>query len=228
MGSKLLRRSGTAVYKCSDVLGWKPDMVVQVGVGFSHQEVDVMKEVWPDVPIVGCEASPSIVKNLKDTYPGRLFGFAVGDRCGRTVLYEKPRHKDGSSLKLPHKIDEPKKFRKIEVDVFTLDWLSSKLDDCGSRILLWLDCEGSELSALRGGEKFIGNVGMVNVEITGNPPSGEWGSPYDIHRWLLDHGFLRQTLHTNRTTEGQYDAIYVKRNIFKPEYCCDPFWESQK
>jgi hypothetical protein len=62
--------------------------------------------------------------------------------------------------------------------------------------------------------------------MTANPPSDDpdWCDPDEVHWWMVQAGFLRQWIHTQRTNEGQYDCIYVRPHLFNPRYCCDP-WE---
>lgn len=214
MASRLLRRSGVAVGLVAEVLGWRADWVYQVGVGHYHQEADVLLEEWPGVKFIGFEPHPELAK---EPYPGVVHQVAISDRIGSATLYAKKYHKDGSSLFPLTGMD---RCRMIEVPVSTLDFLFPEPPT--GRILLWLDCEGSELDALRGGEKFVKRVDVVNVEITANPLGEAWCSPKSIHDWLLAKGFVRQWIHTQRIHSGQYDGIYCKRELFKPEFCCDP------
>ena len=98
-------------------------------------------------------------------------------------------------------------------------------DVIGKQVILWLDCEGSELRALRGAEQLLKTVKMVNVEMTPNPPSIHWPSPNEVHDLLRYRGFYRQCLHTMKG--GQYDAIYVKPKIFQAKYCCCPYTDKE-
>jgi FkbM family methyltransferase len=188
--------------------------VIQVGIGQYHQEVDVLKEEWPGVRFIGFDPCP----NVADDYPGVLFQHAISDSDGEAIFNVKKHHKDGSSL---YEMDGANGCEKIKV-------VTRRLDSCivatqaTGRILLWLDCEGSELAALRGGGELVKWIDMVNVEMTSKPPGPDWCSPTEVHRWLTWNGFLRQWIHTGRISSGQYDAVYVKPNLFKAEYCCDP------
>ncbi len=217
MASKLLRRSGVAVALILELLEWKPDYVYQVGIGQYHKEVDVMKETWPDCLFTGFEPHPDIVRSLKD-YPGRIHEIALSDYVGKTVLYSKSAHKDGSSL-YQHK--EPGNYQDIEVGVATLDSMLGGWSDDSKR-LLWIDCEGSELAVLRGAVDFVANVQVINIEMTSDPPGEFWCDPVDVHYWLVDRGFFTQWHHTQRSSAGQCDAIYVRRELFDPKYCCVP------
>ena len=218
--SRMLRRSGVAIVTVVEWLDWRPDTVYQVGVGQFHQEVDVMAECWPGVAFFGCEPNPSIVNKTID-YPGQLLSCAVGDHDGTATLWWTRKHKDGGSL-YPFDSNE---HTDVEVDLHTLDSLYLDGVQAAGRVLLWLDCEGSELAVLQGGERFMEHVDAVNVEMTSQAPWIEGKrigqAMVDVHRWLIEHGFWRQWVHTQRN-RGQHDAIYVRSEIFQVRCCCSP------
>jgi len=217
MPSRLLRRSGTAVITFAHLLKWKPDAVFQVGIGLYHQEVNVMQEAWPSVRFIGCEPHPKIAASLRKNYPGELHQCAIGERQGEATLYEKAKHKDGSGL-FPHKWREQ---TSLKVQMTTLDLLFPQPHSYGERLLLWLDCEGGELGALRGGERFVEHVGVINVEMTSNPPCEGWCDMMDVHHWLKARGFRRQYTHSKRSGAGQCDALYCRSELFQAKYCCE-------
>lgn len=218
MSSKMLRRSGIAVGLILNLLDWKPDYFYQVGIGMHHQEVDVLHEEWPDCIFTGFEPHPEIVKSLWD-YPGKVHQIALSDYVGKTTLHSKRAHKDGSSL---HKHKEPGSYTEIEVGVATLDSMVSEESPCDNKRLLWVDCEGSEFQVLRGGANFINNVQVINIEMTSDPPGEWWSDPVDVHYYLIGRGFYQIWIHTNRSSAGQCDAIYVRKELFDPRYCCVP------
>ena len=246
--SLLLRRSGIAVgLICSDILRWRPDAIYQVGVGFHHDEVasfredtivlqtvtgvdglrkeKVLKKAWPDVEFIGCEPHPKIAAGLREEYPGTIHEVAIGDRVGRQQLSFRPKHKDGSSL--CKRVDG---VQSVFVDVTTLDKLFPDLLE-DRQILLWLDCEGSELKVLRGAPCFVQHVQVINIELTSAVPYTGWCKPEDVHRWLAEQGFWLQWIHTQRSASGQCDFVYVRELLFKPERCCVPHerirWENR-
>lgn len=214
----LMRRSGVAIVLIANHLDWKPATVYQVGVGQYHQEVDVMREVWETCRFVGYEAHPGIYKEIKD-YPGALHNIAISDYIGKGKLQIKARHKDGSSLYGHTKHEERDSYQIIEVPVKTLDSIYSVLPPEES--LLWLDCEGGEAAALRGGLRFLQSITAVNVEMTSKPLGPDWCTPSEVHEILQSSGFFQQWIHTQRSSAGQYDAIYVRKDLFNPEYCCN-------
>ena len=150
-------------------------------------------------------------------YPGDIYPYAISDYKGTGTFWCKRRHKDGSSLKL-HEAERDK-YEGVEIQIQQLDNFCASVD---GRVLLWLDCEGSEGAVLRGGSRFLDRVDVVNVEMTAAPYNDEWDKPDEIHDWLVTHGFIRQWIHTQRCEQGQYVGIYVKPHLFKPQYCCDP------
>lgn len=244
--SLLLRRSGIAVGLVCDLLKWKPDVVYQVGVGFHYEEVaslkndtvviqtgtgmdglrkeKVLKKEWPDVEFIGCEPHPKVAESLRKEYPGTIHEVAIGDWVGRQQLSFKSNHKDGSTLcKL-----RGDGVQSVFVDVTTLDKL---FPSPVGKVLLWLDCEGSELEVLLGASFFVQRVQVINIEMTSNPPGTGWCRPENVHCLLVGLGFFLQWIHTQRSAAGQYDAIYVRPELFKPEYCCVPHerirWENR-
>ncbi len=223
MASRILRRSGVAMINIAELLDWAPEVIVQVGVGNFHQEVDVMKQAWPGVKFFGFEPEPNIYRETKKSYPGRLLDVAVSDEpVDFRPFYSKHKHADGSSL---IGLSPRKPYNVFTVSVTTLDQANSRynfINGSRQRVLLWLDCEGSELAALRGGAETLKRVDVVNVEMTSKPPNPDWPSPVEVHNHLIDSGFLRQSVHTNRSGAGQCDCIYVRKTLFRPEICCCP------
>jgi len=197
-------------------------MLWQVGVGVHHQEVDCLLEEWEDIKVIGFEPHPKIYANAVKEYPGELYNLAVCDVVGQTLLYSKPNHKDGSSILPAYK--ESDNAKPVTVGTTKLDqpyWLDLIGEE--SQILLWLDCEGSEISVLNGAKSFIHKVAAINVEMTGVSMGRGWALPESVHCSLVRHGFYLQLTHTNRIMGGQYDAFYVRGEHFNPSYCnCVP------
>lgn len=219
MVSRILRRSGVAIVQVAEALDWVPDIVYQVGVGLNHEEVDVMKECWPNVKFVGFEPHPDTFQSLSPTYPGVLVQAAVGAAPGHGILHVKKHHRDGSSLVQLHTTDKDSSFDQIRVPIETLDGVVGQPT---GKVLLWLDCEGWELQALQGAVQFIEGVEAVNVELTGKKLGDGWSDMADVHTWLLEREFFALMHHTQRMCSGQIDSVYVKPHLFKPELCSSP------
>jgi len=146
---------------------------------------------------------------------------AISDYKGSATLLVCRNWSDGGSIL--SRTEEAEKYQEIEVPVDTLDNINDQLiqDQVRFNGLLWLDCEGSELTVLEGGEKFIhDHIIVINIEQTGRPRGDDWPTPFETHEWILNHGFLQAWTHTHRAVRGQFDSIYVRPDIFKPEFCC--------
>ena len=217
------RRSGNAVYSASERIGWKPRIIVQVGVGMLCKEVDIFHEEWPDVEMIGFDPHPKAFKTMAGRYPGTLICAAVGKENRASVpFYMRPNHQEGSSVL---HIDPNKTTIQISVPMVSLDSALEHIVGSPSidkDVMLWLDCEGIELDVLQGAERLIDRVGVINVEMTGIPQAERWSSPEDIHALLKAAGFYQIWVHTMRAHIGQYDAIYVEKSLFCPVYCFIP------
>lgn len=228
--SRFLRRSGIAVALLAYHLNWRADIIVQVGVGAYHKEVDVFKQEWPGVRFIGFEPHPDIAEGLRhgsDPYPGAIHQFAVTDSVGTASLFIRNRHGDGSSL-----LDVERASRKVTVSTTTLDsFLFAGLQNFAAsvtpRVLLWLDCEGTEGKVIDGAARFLDHVDVVNVEMTQKPTAANWITPMEVHKRMVKAGFWALWLHTQRISAGQNDWVYVRPHLFKPEYCCFP-WEIER
>lgn len=229
MASKILTRSGRAVTQYANLLGFNPSLVVMVGVGVHHEEVDFMLygdrqiEGFGDFELIGFEPNPNTYNAVVDKFPGKLYNAAVCEDYGIKQLFYKDRHKDGSSLFVPNNMEgvETCSVKAVSLDVTFGMGIRTKGVAEHYRALLWLDCEGSELRALKGGEEFVcGQVDLINVEMTGRPRGVNWARPIEVHRWLKDRGFKQAWIHTTRSSIGQFDAIYVRDSLFREDLCC--------
>lgn len=236
--SYLLRRSGISVCSIAHLLGWHAEWIYQVGVGTLHEETVVMRETWPGVQMIGFEPCQRSYRqrlmgevelgrqykqvgdrHYDSKFPGQLYNLAISDYDGVGQLSVPHKHRDAATL---HKLLDEDRVQYTEtVQVKRLDSVFPDGPESG-HILLWLDCEGSELAVLRGGEEFVKKVEMINIELTSNPTIHDNPHPLEIHRWLSDHGFFRQWVHTQRSHVGQVDVIYVRQHLFAPEICCCP------
>ena len=205
---KVKRQSGCAAVKTMAALNWSPDWTVQVGIGRHHFEVDEIKSAHPNCEFHGFEPHPGTFENLTN-YPGISANCAIGDRHQNAILYSKTGHVDGSSL-FKH---TNARYTEIPVVVYPLDYLLTDIPG-DSNVLLWLDCEGSELNALKGGEKLTEKVDIINVEMTGKPGGEGWGTPSAVDDWLTKRGFVLLTEHTFREYAEQSDCIYIRDTSF--------------
>jgi len=217
--SRIRRRSGSAVTEYCGLIGFRPSMIIQVGVGINCGEWDCFQDAWKDVPVLAFEANPEIYQSLLPAVPDnyQIVNRAVTDQMsGFVTLYGRSRHRDGSTIHdRSGEVDRNWKVEQTRLD----EWLQHipNLEN-----LLWLDCEGAELLALKGGEHMLKHVAMINVELTGNPRVDTWCKPGEVHALLSRAGFVQVWTHTHRSCIGQFDAIYVRDRYIDHRFTTNP------
>lgn len=220
----IARRSADAVINYLIPMGYEPQSLTIAGIGVSSEEAKAFKEWKSNIEIAGFEPHPDTVAGLvKSQFPGQIIQAAlVGDTSTKyRQLHCNSSWKNGSSLYQPREIEDSKWFT-VEVPVYRLDDAKPHMN-ISKRGILWLDCEGSEAEVLRGGKTFINEfVDVVNVEMTGNPRGNGWCNPKEVHSLLLSYGFLQVWVHTIRPVIGQFDAVYMRRRLIDPRFCCNP------
>ncbi len=193
----------------SECLGAKPTHIIQAGVGRGAECKYLMKP-WPDAKLIGIEPIADCF-NLEN-YPGEIVHAAVvgNEKSEAALVYVKRAHKTGSSLFGRGAATDTLR----SVDAVTLDEVAARRAVFGGDVLLWLDCEGSELEALRGAENLLPYVKWINVEMTTNPPREFWPSANEIHPRLGGLGFVRCVTHSHDFSDQgvSYDAIYCREN----------------
>lgn len=189
---------------------YAPEELWLAGLGTSAEEITVFREFWPEIEVTAFEPNPNIgVQGLHLPSDVNIHRCALSDYEGETDIHIKYGWGSGASLyKGEHETSKK--------------CLVKRLDSFRSRpdTLLWLDCEGSELDALRGSGAFLDNVTVLNIELTGlteKRSAGTWPKPVEIHKFLRERGFLQVYVHTIRPCVGQFDAIYMRPEIVKPE-----------
>jgi FkbM family methyltransferase len=212
LASKIRRRSGNAFCQYLTLIGWQPNFVVMAGVGgANHDETAVMRESWgTDFELYGFEPSPEAYRCAHKTFPGRLWPHGLWSRICTQPLHIKPRWMDGSSM---FATEDQAARKTVEVSCVTLDEFFA-VNFTGEHGALWLDCEGAELEALKGANKFIDKVDAINVELTSVGRLGGWCSPRAVHDLLDDYGFKAAYIHSIRPWSGQRDTIYLRNTLY--------------
>lgn len=221
--SGLRRRSGRSVVEYCGHIDFVPTSIFMAGVGPRHDEVACFREAWGLLPtLIGCEPHPKTYQSIRRNFPGVLYNVALGTvPSGKTKLHARTNNAGGASVFAP---SEGTFEEFIDVDLCSINSLLKTVLGYAdlSKTLFWLDCEGSELEVLGGAGDFLPMVSMINVELTANPRTEGWPSPVEVDQCLREWGFVPVWAHTMRSVIGQYDCIYVKRELFKAEFCCYP------
>lgn len=138
--------------------------VVQVGVGRGGELAAMLPAIgYPR--LIGFEPSPTF-KKFWDAkgYPGEYLVAAVCERDGKARFYpvsDAPM-KRAEAGTLYKSGDEP---GWVDVSTTTLDTFMRGMPDLANyKILLWMDCEGAELDALKCASSFLRSCVAVECE----------------------------------------------------------------
>jgi FkbM family methyltransferase len=184
-----------------------PGALYDIGVG-PKSEWRTLGKAYPKMLIFGCEPHPTQHEALlKAKFPGPLAKVAIGEQEGVATLHV-PTH----DLKCCSLLAVRYANATCEVPVWTLDRFDTQMGS-PDRILLWLDVEGSELSALRSGPGLLasGRIRWINLEERrkGHCPVPGWCEPEELHAFLTNHGYVRIADYNRHATHQ--DAIYAHR-----------------
>ena len=228
MAGPVAERSGRAVAEYCRLINFTPKRIVTAGVGIRYPELDALRREFPQMGVVGFEPNHETYEAVRLSFPGILFNVALADIKDNhyEILWYGGRHRNGGSLIEPKSPDD---YQKVNVKCETLDsygylYRTARGNEVHARPdLFWLDCEGSELRALKGAAQYLDSrVGIVNVELTSQPRTSGWCQPYEVDRFLRSHGFFHVMNHTLRTCICQVDAVYVHESMFNGDYCMIP------
>jgi FkbM family methyltransferase len=185
-----------------------PTALYDIGVG-TKTEWRTLARKYPAMHVFGCEPHPAqYEKLLKDKFPGPLAKVAIGENEGIATLHV-PTH----DLKCCSLLPVPYANATEQVKVWTLDRFDVNMGQ-PDRILLWIDIEGSELSAFRSGRRLLasGRVRWINLEERrdGHRPAAGWCDPKELHALLTSHHYIRVADYNRHPTHQ--DAIYVHKD----------------
>lgn len=179
-------------------VGTQPKTLLNIGVGpIPHNEAEAFKELWPEIRIIGLEPHVHVFKQRHGNYPGKLYQWALWSiPCLRTLTVVR-QSKGKSSFLEPDERWRGKWSYKSEkvcskeiVVCVTMDQLDEALG-FPEDIFLWMDIEGSELHALKGGHRLLesGRVKWINLEVSVQPRRLEEPSENDLSNYLKQYGF---------------------------------------
>lgn len=170
-------------------------------------EAQVAASLWPGLTVLGFEPyEPMRLWQMANGWPGNpesLMACALSDHAGTATMYlhADPEQQRGSSL------EHPRGGGSVEVSTTTLDVIQDAYQFAPNSIMLWLDIEGHELEALRGGRAMlaVGAVSYVNVEILARKA----GDGEKIHRLLTNAGL--ELVHVWNEQPGMVEDRFYRR-----------------
>lgn len=134
-----------------------PDVIIDFGLGYA-EELQYFKRYWRKSYIIGLEPC-AITKPLR---VHKLYRAVVANTTFPIVPFYERGRSETSSL---YPTTRGRKWHKTEVRQIKLDELLlwHKLEN--RKVLLWMDCEGSELDALLGGLKLLKYCNWIYTEV---------------------------------------------------------------
>lgn len=172
--------------------------------------------------IIAIEPNPSIIQKLINKFRNKnnveIIDKALSSRSGKKKFYQHDFEAASSVYKIEDNylknLGFSEKKSSIEVESITLDEIISQRN-LSSIDLLKLDCQGSELEILKGGERNLNLIKIIHTEVLFKPMYENAPSFWDIHEFLINRGFELRQLHSFSgigKTIHWADAIYFNTN----------------
>lgn len=194
-----------------------PQTLFNIGVGPKpHCEAEIFKEIWPDIRIVGFEPNIKTFNGRIGDYPGELYPWALWNIPSIRKLFAVTKFPGKSSILQPRSdwtgkrnFNIGKTCQEILVSCVTLDQIDEALGHPHD-IFLWIDIEGAELEALRGGCSLLasGRVKWIDMEISHK--ARRIGEPDEdsISKFLSVYGFSLKCKYNSGTV--YHNSLYIK------------------
>lgn len=191
-------------------------VIVEAGA-HRGQHTTLFARLWPDATIHAFEPVPElyaeVVRRTSRHPQVRCYPLALSDRTGEATIHISEGGSDASSSLLPpsgHLTECPHVFfrRQVTIPTITLDeWAEqhaiTRVD------FFWLDLQGHELTALKGGERLLETVRAIHTEVS-LKPLYEGGALYpELRDWLGQRGF--EVVAESLPNPAMGDALFVRR-----------------
>lgn len=174
-----------------------PKYFFNVGVGpskkGSNKEANVVSRIWPGINVIGFEPNIGLFLARSKDYPGTLFPLGIWNTPGPQTMMMTPNKGQSSILQVEKQFEKhllSSESTKVVINCITLDCLDRALSNPRD-IFLWMDIEGAELQALKGGSRLLGSgrVKWIILEVAHVPKRIDQPSGADIKDYLSQYGF---------------------------------------
>lgn len=171
-----------------------PEWFIDCGPG-TGREAHVFKQAYPNISILGIEASPDCCNLITADYPGTLLNYAVADVPGLITL-DNPHKILHSSIVRSSSVEY-----SINIEKTTIDRLCQEFGPF-SNAILWADIEGAEILALTGAAETIkrGAIRLLNLEVGGKEDEDT------MDRFCEELGFKK--VHSYCFNSYHHDNVY--------------------
>lgn len=173
------------------------DRVLDVGANTGQYGLELRQDLGYAGRILSFEPVAASFLKLEQTARGdpawEVFPFALGDADGRAEIRLAGNSVSSSLLPmLPAHLEAAPQSRVVgteTIEVRTLDSLLETACPAGARILLKLDAQGAEARILRGAERALARIGVIQAELSLVPLYE--GAPLidDMIRLLREKGY---------------------------------------
>lgn len=189
-------------HRLIEVYGPNCSVIVDVGANVGDWTARILQRAVPDARALLFEPAQDALEQLHHRFDGdpriEIVAAAVGDRSGRTTLYEEPAAGEESSL-----VRREAPLNAITRDV-ALTTLDEELPRRGvSRVdLLKIDAEGYDLHVLRGAQRSLAAHAIAVIQFEYN------------RAWMFEHSTLGEALAL--LTRHGYEVSLLKGDGLHP------------
>ena len=195
--------------------------VIHVGL---HEGQELFKYLFLGLNnVLGFEANNKVFKKLEKKlylnyfpfYNVDIYNFAISNSEGPIDFYITSSDQSSSLLKLKKHLEiypEITEIEKVKVISTTLDnfFENNKKIQLKNYNFLNMDIQGSELLALKGAQKILQNIDIINLELNFEELYENCALDYEIDEFLSNFNFVR-ILTYKKFHHSWGDGVYIKK-----------------
>jgi len=188
-----------------------PNFLMDIGVG-PKTEYLTLKKYYPNMICVGLEPRIEMFEKLKFKFPGILLPYAISNNNKQVELFINNNLTEASGI-----ISSivPNNSTSYNVPAITLDDLDKSFTK-PKNILLWMDIEGAELLAIKGGKNLLksGRVKWINLEAREPKIAKRDGvvSINELKKELKKYDYCEVLRYPYPRKTGHFDSIFIHQD----------------